>query len=251
MKSSSASLATVLQAILLAHGKALSIPALQELLAEEGVQAKNIRAALQQLDSNLVGSALELKEVATGWRLQIRQEFSSYIHRLSEERPQRYSRALLETLALIAYKQPVTRGEIEDVRGVAVGSQIIKTLQEREWIKIVGYKDVPGKPALLATTKNFLDYFNLTSLSELPPLNEVRDLGAAFERLQDNLAEMQHSLSQDESDTEPTETPNLHELSFSSLLAELEAMESNLKTDFDDIRSNAETNCAESYIGKS
>lgn len=229
-------LASILQAVILAYGKPVPLAMLQDLLDEEQLQAKEIRQGLQQLSEQLAGTALELKEVASGWRIQIRQEFSSYIGRLSEERPQRYSRALLETLALIAYKQPVTRGEIEDVRGVAVNSQIIKTLQERDWVKIVGYKDVPGRPAMLATSKGFLDYFNLASLEELPPLGEVRDLGAAFERLQENLAQMRSVESPDSKQPEPgAETPDLRELSFGSLLAELEAMESNLKTDFDDL----------------
>lgn len=232
-------LATILQAVLLAHGKPLSMSLLVELFAAEQLDAATIQQGLRQLSDNLQGSALELKELASGYRIQIRQEFAHYIGRLWEERPQRYSRALLETLALIAYKQPATRGEIEDVRGVAVGSQIIKTLQERDWVKVVGYKDVPGKPAMLATTKAFLDYFNLSSLDQLPPLKEVRDLSAAFDKLQENLLETVDK-SVNASDSESTEhddsesTP-MRELSFSSLLAELESMETNLKTDFDDL----------------
>lgn len=230
-------LATILQAVLLAHGKPISMGLLVELFAEEQLDATTIQQGLRQLADNLVGSALELKELASGYRIQIRQEFTHYIGRLFEERPQRYSRALLETLALIAYKQPATRGEIEDVRGVAVGSQIIKTLQERDWIKVVGYKDVPGKPAMLATTKSFLDYFNLTSLAELPPLKEVRDLSAAFDRLQENLLDTaDKKLISTETETQDTdESTPMRELSFSSLLAELESMETNLKTDFSDL----------------
>ena len=116
--------------------------------------------------------------MASGYRLQIREKFSPWVGRLWEERPQRYSRAMLETMALIAYRQPITRGEIEDVRGVAVNSHIVKTLLEREWIRIVGYRDVPGKPAMFATTKVFLDHFNLKNLDDLPPLAELREMEA-------------------------------------------------------------------------
>lgn len=233
-------LAIILQAVLLAHGKPLSMGLLVELFAAEQLDAAAIQQGLRQLADNLQGSALELKELASGYRIQIRPEFSHYISRLWEERPQRYSRALLETLALIAYKQPTTRGEIEDVRGVAVGSQIIKTLQERDWIKVVGYKDVPGKPAMLATTKAFLDYFNLSSLDQLPPLKEVRDLSAAFDKLQENLLETTDkkltAVATESTQQDASESTPMRELSFSSLLAELESMEANLKTDFNDLQ---------------
>lgn len=226
-------LQNILQALLLAHGKPLSLAQLQSLLEPEQQSAASIEAALQQLAQSLEHTALELEQLASGYRLQVRQRFADYVCRLWEERPQRYSRALLETLALIAYRQPTTRGEIEDVRGVAVGSQIIRTLQERDWIKVVGYKEVPGRPAMFATTKEFLDYFNLRSLADLPPLKEVRDLSKAFERLQDNLPPVD-AHNQPTTDT-PEDSQPLHELSFSSLLAELEAMETGVKTDFDDL----------------
>jgi segregation and condensation protein B len=157
---------------------------------------------------------------------------------LWEERPQRYSRAMLETIALIAYRQPITRGEIEDVRGVAVNSQIVKTLMEREWIRIVGYRDVPGKPAMFATTKAFLDHFNLKNLDDLPPLAEVRELEpdpvldfddapvpASLQELADASAEPE----------EPKE-----ETSFHTLLLELDSMEEGIKTDFDDLLRDGE-----------
>src|SRR5690606_37903643 len=118
----------------------------------------------------------ELMEVASGYRFQVRPEYAPWASRLWEERPRRYSRALLETLAIIAYRQPITRGEIEDIRGVAVSTNIAKTLLEREWIRVVGHKDVPGRPAMYATTRQFLDYFNLSSLEQLPPLADIRDL---------------------------------------------------------------------------
>ena len=119
---------------------------------------------------------MELKEVASGFRIQARDQIGAWVSRLWEERPRRYSRALLETLALIAYRQPITRGDIEEVRGVSVRSNIIRTLQEREWIRVVGHRDVPGKPALFGTTKAFLDYFNLSSLDDLPSLAEIKDM---------------------------------------------------------------------------
>ena len=135
-----------------------------------------IRQALKQLDEDYANRGFELKEVASGFRIQVKQDYSMWVGRLWEEKPARYSRALLETLALIAYRQPITRGEIEEIRGVSVSSNIIKTLMEREWIKVLGHKDVPGKPALYGTSKEFLDYFNLKSLEDLPTLAELKDL---------------------------------------------------------------------------
>jgi segregation and condensation protein B len=140
------------------------------------------KKALEVLGKSCNGRAFELKEVASGYRLQIREDYAPWVGRLWEERPQRYSRALLETIALIAYRQPITRGEIEDVRGVAVNSNIIKTMMEREWIRVVGYREVPGRPAMFATTKAFLDHFNLKSLEELPALAELREWSRAAAR---------------------------------------------------------------------
>ena len=149
-------LASLLEAFLLASGKPLSLERLGELFEEhERPSSAQLKKALEVLDKSCKGRAFELKEVASGYRLQVRQRFSPWVGRLWEERPQRYSRALLETLALIAYRQPITRGEIEDIRGVAVNSQIVKTLQEREWIRVVGHRDVPGRPAMFATTRQF------------------------------------------------------------------------------------------------
>jgi len=130
------------------------------------------------LSDDYAERGLELKEVASGFRIQVREDANPWIARLWEERPQRYSRALLETLALIAYRQPITRGDIEEVRGVSVRTNIIRTLQEREWIRVVGHRDVPGKPALFGTTRVFLDYFNLASLDNLPSLAEIKDMGS-------------------------------------------------------------------------
>ncbi|MCK4743741.1 MAG: SMC-Scp complex subunit ScpB [Sulfuriflexus sp.] len=167
----------VVEAALLASGKPLNIDRLMHLFAEGDFQPEknDIRKALTEISDDCVNRGVELKEIASGFRMQVREDMAPWVSRLWEEKPQRYTRALLETLALIAYRQPATRGEIENVRGVAVSSNIIKTLTEREWIKVVGYRDVPGKPAMYGTTKEFLDYFNLKSLDELPSLAELRD----------------------------------------------------------------------------
>ena len=139
-------------------------------------EAAELKEALQELTQDCEGRSYELRKVSSGYRFQVSKDYADYVNKLMEEKPARYSRALLETLVLIAYRQPITRGEIEAVRGVSVSSQIIKTLDERGWIKIVGHRDVPGKPSLYATTKEFLDYFNLASLNDLPSLQEIRDI---------------------------------------------------------------------------
>ncbi|VVO50543.1 SMC-Scp complex subunit ScpB [Pseudomonas silesiensis] len=238
-------LAPLLEAFLLASGKPQSLERLFELFEEaERPEPPVFKKALTILAKSCDGRAFELKEVASGYRLQIREKFSPWVGRLWEERPQRYSRAMLETMALIAYRQPITRGEIEDVRGVAVNTHIVKTLLEREWIRIVGYRDVPGKPAMFATTKVFLDHFNLKNLDDLPPLAELRELEpdpvldfddapvpAGLQELADASAEPE----------EPKE-----ETSFHTLLQELDTMEEGLKTDFDDIlRDGAVTDSVE------
>lgn len=151
------------------------------------VNKEQVHEAIQNLVKDYEGRGVQLKEIATGFRFQVSQDVSPFIGKLWEERPAKYSRALLETLALIVYRQPITRAEIEDVRGVAVSTTIIKTLAERDWIRVIGYKDMPGKPALFATTKNFLNDFNLKSLSELPPLAEVVDIEKIGERAEQAL----------------------------------------------------------------
>ncbi len=171
------SLKNVLEALLLASGEPLSLATIASVFTDEEQPGNSeIGKALQELGADYEERGLELKEVANGFRLQVRQEVNPWVSRLREERPQRYSRALLETLALIAYRQPITRGDIEEVRGVSVRTNIIRTLQEREWIRVVGHRDVPGKPALFSTTKVFLDYFNLKSLDDLPSLAEIMDM---------------------------------------------------------------------------
>lgn len=171
-------LKNILEGALLAAARPLSLDQMQALFGGEGAPEKvTLRQALKKLEEDCAERAVELVEVASGFRLQVRQEFQPWVSKLFEEKPQRYSRALLETLALIAYRQPITRGEIEEVRGVSVSTSIIRTLEEREWIRIVGYRDVPGKPALYGTTKAFLDYFGLKSLDDLPSLAAIRDIG--------------------------------------------------------------------------
>lgn len=166
----------VLEGALLASGEPLSVERLEGLFdALERPDREQILAALEALRTDYHDRAIELVEVASGWRVQVRAAVAPWVGRLWQEKPARYSRALLETLALIAYRQPITRGEIEQIRGVAVSTPIIKTLTEREWVRVVGHRDVPGRPALYATTRRFLDYFNLGSLNELPPLAEIRD----------------------------------------------------------------------------
>ena len=170
-------LKNILEAALLAAEQALSIDRLLSLFVDSEQPSRDeIREALASLAEDYKDRGIELKEVSSGFRLQVRQDVALWVSRLWEERPSRYSRALLETLVLVAYKQPVTRGDIEDIRGVSVSSHIIKTLQEREWVRVLGHREVPGRPALYGTTKQFLDYFNLKSLEDLPPLDEIKDL---------------------------------------------------------------------------
>ncbi len=167
-------LAVILEAALLSAQQTLSIEKMRGLFEPAAKPTKDeVLAALQSLQASYQDRGIELKEVATGYRLQVKSEYSQWIQRLWDEKPAKYSRTLLETLALIAYKQPITRAEMEAIRGVAVNSVVLRTLQEREWIKVIGYKDVPGKPGLYATTKQFLDYFNIKSLDALPCIAEL------------------------------------------------------------------------------
>jgi segregation and condensation protein B len=169
---------TVVEAALLAAGRPLQIAELVGLFGDLARPTEaEVRAALELLCAEYAGRGIEIKETAAGFRVQVRRELAGEISRLWPERPPRFSRALLETLALIAYRQPITRGEIEAVRGVAVNPNIIKTLLERNWVRVAGHRDVPGRPELLGTTREFLDYFGLKSLDELPPLAELRAMG--------------------------------------------------------------------------
>ena len=167
----------IVEAALLAAGGALTLDNLLDLfLPEERPEKNDLREAIAVLQQEYADRSIELVEVGGAYRINVRAAFAPWVSRLWEERPPRYSRALLETLALVAYRQPITRGEIEEIRGVSVSSNIIKTLMEREWIREVGHRDVPGKPALLATTKQFLADFGLKSLDMLPTLSEIKDL---------------------------------------------------------------------------
>ncbi|NNG12842.1 MAG: SMC-Scp complex subunit ScpB [Halobacteria archaeon] len=195
----------ILEAILLAAGRPLSLDQLLAMFSEEERPGRaDIRKALAALEEDFADRGVELVQVASGYRIQVRQEMQLWVSRLWEERPARYSRALLETLALIAYRQPITRGEIEEVRGVSVSTSIMKTLLEREWVRVVGHRDVPGHPAMYGTTRQFLDYFGLKSLDELPSLAELRDLGTIGAELEldlsDVIPEMQMEPANDESD---------------------------------------------------
>jgi segregation and condensation protein B len=170
-------LKNVVEAALLAAGRPLSIDQLRELFEErERPETAEVRKVLTKLHSDYAERGIELKETASGFRIQVRSSVGEPVARLWQERPARYSRALLETLALIAYRQPITRGEIEEIRGVGINPNIVRTLFERNWIRVVGHREVPGHPELLGTTREFLDYFNLKTLDELPALAELRDM---------------------------------------------------------------------------
>ncbi len=186
----------ILEALLLASELPLSVEQLHRLLGHElGLSKKDLRDALQRLAQGLEGRAAELKEVASGWRIQVRSDYAAWVSKLWQEKPPRLSRALLETLALICYRQPITRGEIEEVRGVAMSPNIIRTLLDRGWIREVGVKEVPGRPSLFGTAQQLLDDLNLKSLDDLPSLPEIKDpqqLEAALARLGEKLHETAH-----------------------------------------------------------
>ena len=183
----------IIEGALMAAGKPLDIARLESLFEDgERPPRDQMKAALEEIEADCRGRGFQLKQIASGYRLQVNQELATWVNRLWEEKPKRYSRAMLETLSLIAYRQPLTRGDIELVRGVAVSSDIIKTLQEREWVRVVGYRDVPGKPALYATTKQFLDYFNIKSLEHLPALSEIKDFAELDPELEMALSSGQH-----------------------------------------------------------
>lgn len=170
-------LKNIVEAALMVSEKPVSVSQLLALFENETDKPEkaDIKTAIEQIMQDYEGRGIELKEVSSGYRVQVNGDYADWINHLFDDRPPRYSRALLETLAIIAYRQPVTRAEIEEIRGVSVSSNIIRTLQERSWIRVVGQRDIPGKPELLATSKEFLDYFNLKKLSELPALSEIKD----------------------------------------------------------------------------
>lgn len=206
-------LKNILEAVLLASDRSLTVVQLEALfeLDEERPTRDEVRKALHEMEEDYQERGYELKQVASGFRLQVRQEYADWVGRLWEERPARYTRALLETMALIAYRQPITRGEIEEVRGVSVSSNIIKTLLERDWIKVLGHKDVPGKPTLYGTTREFLDYFNLKKLDQLPTLAEIKDLDSIHPELELDEDARDDSDSEDPGSENPEgDTPEAH-----------------------------------------
>jgi segregation and condensation protein B len=205
----------IAEAILLAAARPVTLDQLLALFEEnERPERADLREALEALEGDFEGRGIELVQVANGYRIQVRDGMQPWVSRLWEEKPARYSRALLETLALIAYRQPITRGEIEEVRGVSVSSSIMKTLQERGWVRIVGHREVPGHPAMYGTTKEFLDYFSLKSLDELPTLAELRDLSAIGEELQLDLSDIPEAqLAPANDDSEPKEQAGVIEMS--------------------------------------
>ena len=200
-------LKNIVEAALLAAGRPMSIEQLLNLFPEiEAPDRQAVRAALESLETEYGERGIQLREVASGWRVQVREEMSPWLSRLWQDRPARYSRALLETLALIAYRQPITRGEIEDIRGVSVSSNIMRTLMERGWVRIVGHRDVPGRPGMYATTREFLDYFGLKRLEDLPPLAEIRDLDSINVELDLGLTESASEPPQEEAEAYEEET---------------------------------------------
>lgn len=200
----------IIEAILMAAGKPLTIDQMLTVFRDDEKPSREVaRQTVESLQEEYRQRGIELVRIASGYRIQVKQDLEPWVSRLVEEKPARYSRALLETLALVAYRQPITRGEIEDIRGVSVSSSIMKTLQEREWVRIVGHRDVPGKPAMFGTTRQFLDYFNLKSLDELPSLAELKDLdamGAELELMLPVASEDQTVAETAGDDNHPTES---------------------------------------------
>ena len=216
-----AGLVQILEGALLAAGEPLSVQRMALLFDENERPSKDdIRAAIKTVEERCEDRGYELVQVASGYRFQVRQNLSTWVGRLWQERPARYSRALMETLSLIAYRQPITRGEIEEIRGVAVSTNIIKTLLEREWVRVVGHREVPGRPAIYATTRQFLDYFNLKSLDQLPSLAEIKELNNLSGELALESPPAGHESADEESatsaqsvesaETETTGTTRLH-----------------------------------------
>jgi len=199
-------LENILEAAIMVAGQPLSLARMQKLF-DEGFEPEmaDIKNALNAISARYAESGIELKETASGFQFQAKTDMARWLGKLWEERPQKYSRALLETLALIAYRQPITRAEVEDIRGVTVSSHITKTLLEREWIRVIGYRDAPGKPALYGTTKAFLDHFNLKTLDELPLLAELQNPETSDEKLQVQL-ELTHTLTESIDDSNSSQT---------------------------------------------
>ena len=224
----------IIEGAILAAEQPLSVDQLMQLFEKNIPERAEVRAALKEIAEECDGRGYELKQVASGYRFQVRTEYSEWISRLWKEKPPRYSRALLETLALVAYKQPITRGDIEEIRGVAVSTNIMRTLIEREWVRVVGHRDVPGHPALYATTKNFLDYFNLRSLDELPRLSEIRELTSGAEEL--NLEEDEELIemrSLDVDEEEQAAVAGLDDADLDAVSDQVNAIQENIRSLFE------------------
>ena len=202
----------IIEATILAADGPVSIEQLIDVFEGESVDRGEIKRVIKDITESCSGRGYELTKVASGYRFQIRSDYSKWVSRLWKERTPRYSRALLETLALIAYKQPITRGDIEEVRGVGVSSNIMRTLVERDWIKIVGHRDVPGRPALYSTTKAFLDYFNLERLDQLPSLQEIRELYVPQETTVEEVENSEDQLVQTGDEASETGSSDNYEL---------------------------------------
>lgn len=197
----------IVEAILFAANRPMTVKQIQQVFPEiEQPETIEILGAIESITEDYRDRPIELKKVASGYRFQVRQELARWVTRLFEEKPPRYSRALLETLAIIAYRQPVTRGDIEDIRGVSVSTSIIQTLLERDWIKVVAHKEAPGRPGLYGTTKQFLDYFNITTLNDLPTLQEIQDLDLPLDNPQHIPQEESEEQTTDEQDDKPQAT---------------------------------------------
>ncbi|MGR8980183.1 MAG: SMC-Scp complex subunit ScpB [Gammaproteobacteria bacterium] len=192
----------IVEALLFAANRPMTCKEIQQVFPEiEQPDISVIEAAIEDIAEEYKPRPIELKKVASGFRFQVKPELSRWVSRLFEEKPPKYSRALLETLAIIAYRQPVTRSDIEDIRGVSVSSSIIQTLLEREWVRVVAHKEVPGRPGLYGTTKQFLDYFNLTHLNELPTLQEIQNLDLPAEITQQPMQSVQEDSENQNQDT--------------------------------------------------
>ena len=255
-------LKNIIEAALLASSRPLSVKIVELFPFRQRPDKAQVREALKALQENYENRGIELIEVATGFRIQVRSAMIDWLTKLWEERPPRYSRALMETLALVAYRQPITRGDIENVRGVAVSTNIMRTLLERGWVRVVGHRDVPGKPELFGTTPQFLDYFGLKKLDNLPPLSEIKDLDAIVPQLELGMEQAvplhvvvsqddEHTQAgaQDESETEPeteTETDDAAEDSTEAVAELDESSEEVTGGDTDETEAEAEAEAADS-----
>ena len=221
----------IVEGAILAADQPLNIDQMISLFEKDQPSRANLREVLKEIEQDCEGRGFELKQVSSGYRFQVRQDYGEWVSRLWEERPPRYSRALLETLALIAYKQPITRGDIEEIRGVAVSTNIMRSLLEREWVRVVGHRDVPGRPAIYATTRTFLDYFNLSSLEELPTLSDIKDLDKVNQELnlEEEIIEIR-SLELEES--EQVDTSGIEDEDLEKVTEHVNAIQDNIRNLF-------------------